>query len=99
MIHHSSSIAARRIVKRNTHQRQRRDEELSRIVEDYWASQIGEDPKLDLRVLGATSLDLLGHELGLRRLTGLSISFESIVGPVTLESIIEMCGASCRSRS
>ncbi|MCP4067226.1 MAG: AMP-binding protein, partial [Phycisphaeraceae bacterium] len=76
-------------MKRNTHQRQRRDEELSRIVEDYWASQVGEDPKLDLRVLGATSLDLLGHELGLRRLTGLSISFESIVGPVTLESIIE----------
>ena len=47
------------------------------------------DENIDLKVHGATSLDLLRLELELRRRTGLAVSLETIEGPVDLAAILE----------
>ena len=49
----------------------------------------GADAEIDLRVHGASSLELLGFELELRRRTGRAVSLEMIEGPVTLAAIRE----------
>ncbi|MCP4835748.1 MAG: AMP-binding protein [Phycisphaera sp.] len=57
-------------------------------VAECWESFVdGRDGDIDLRVLGASSLDLLRFELELRRRTGRAVSLEKIDGPVTLASI------------
>lgn len=57
-------------------------------VAECWLSFVGaRDDDVDLRVLGASSLDLLRFELELRRRTGRDVSLETIDGPVTLDAI------------
>ena len=57
-------------------------------VAECWESFVdGRDGDIDLRVLGASSLELLRFELELRHRTGRAVSLETIDGPVTLASI------------
>ncbi|MBQ71500.1 MAG: hypothetical protein CMJ67_01190, partial [Planctomycetaceae bacterium] len=60
------------------------------IAAECWSSFVdGADAEIDLRVHGASSLELLGFELELRRRTGRAVSLEMIEGPVTLAAIRE----------
>ena len=53
-----------------------------------WRERFGDlADDVDARVAGATSLDLLGLELELRRETGRAVSLESIDDAVTLATV------------
>ena len=58
------------------------------IAAECWISFVGEgDAEIDLRVHGASSLELLRFELDLRRRTGRAVSLETIDGPVNLAAV------------
>ena len=60
------------------------------LVADCWSLFVGgSDPEIDLRVHGASSLELLRFELELRRRSGRAVSLESIEGPVNLAAVRE----------